>query len=378
MQSLPTFFDIVVVGTGFVESLIASACARSGLSVLHIDENNYFGSNWATLSLNKMEEWADQNTQNNEMYGYKCFKIIRNTKDTKYETMAIKGNRFSLDLTPRLIYSDSPFMDFIFQSSLQKSIELARVEGSCLLVQQSRHHTEFLEIPQSKDEIIHSPLSLSEKHDLLKIVNKVSLWDNSDLNAEFIDNLGNKPFSDFLKNKGLSDSLASSFLSFCMAGLQSSHSTSSFQALRLIKQYIQSLTVFPPQRGPGGVFYPPTAYVIPFFGMGEIAQSLVRIAAVWGGITIMGCKINKIIRPLTSQTDQQQIHKEDIPNTKALNETNQKSFQNEMNNLIGLELELIMDDREKEQLVEIKNEPKSEMNKKIVWTKHFISNLSSA
>lgn len=36
-EALPSDVDVVMLGTGLPESIIAAACARSGLSVLHLD-----------------------------------------------------------------------------------------------------------------------------------------------------------------------------------------------------------------------------------------------------------------------------------------------------------------------------------------------------
>ncbi|CAF4741356.1 unnamed protein product, partial [Rotaria socialis] len=57
-DGLPSEYDIIVVGTGIVESILASACARIGKTVLHVDTNEYYGSEWASFPLNGLIEWA--------------------------------------------------------------------------------------------------------------------------------------------------------------------------------------------------------------------------------------------------------------------------------------------------------------------------------
>jgi len=52
MDVLPSYFDLVVVGTGVTESIVSAAAARQGHSVLHIDPRDYYGGKWATLSWN--------------------------------------------------------------------------------------------------------------------------------------------------------------------------------------------------------------------------------------------------------------------------------------------------------------------------------------
>lgn len=55
---LPDNFDVVVIGTGLGESMVAAALSRLGKSVLHIDRNDYYGSQWATFTFDSILKWA--------------------------------------------------------------------------------------------------------------------------------------------------------------------------------------------------------------------------------------------------------------------------------------------------------------------------------
>lgn len=44
-------FDLIINGTGIIESIVACAASKSGLSVLHLDKNDYYGRNHASFSL---------------------------------------------------------------------------------------------------------------------------------------------------------------------------------------------------------------------------------------------------------------------------------------------------------------------------------------
>ncbi|XP_030904158.2 rab proteins geranylgeranyltransferase component A 1 [Melopsittacus undulatus] len=63
-DNLPSEFDVVVIGTGLPESIIAAACARSGQRVLHVDSKNYYGGNWASFSFSGLLSWIKENQQN--------------------------------------------------------------------------------------------------------------------------------------------------------------------------------------------------------------------------------------------------------------------------------------------------------------------------
>ncbi|KAG6928266.1 CHM, Rab escort protein 1, partial [Chelydra serpentina] len=66
-DSLPSEFDVVVIGTGLPESIIASACSRSGQRVLHVDSRNYYGGNWASFSFSGLLSWIKENQEKTDV-----------------------------------------------------------------------------------------------------------------------------------------------------------------------------------------------------------------------------------------------------------------------------------------------------------------------
>ncbi|XP_041918956.1 rab proteins geranylgeranyltransferase component A 1-like [Alosa sapidissima] len=59
-DNLPSEFDVVILGTGLTESIIASACSRVGQKVLHIDRRNYYSSKWAGFNFNSLLSWIEE------------------------------------------------------------------------------------------------------------------------------------------------------------------------------------------------------------------------------------------------------------------------------------------------------------------------------
>ncbi|GFQ65346.1 rab proteins geranylgeranyltransferase component A 2 [Trichonephila clavata] len=60
MDELPNSFDVIVVGTGMPECIVAAAAARVGKKVLHMDRNGYYGGDWASFSYDKFMEWVQE------------------------------------------------------------------------------------------------------------------------------------------------------------------------------------------------------------------------------------------------------------------------------------------------------------------------------
>ncbi|KAK2827908.1 hypothetical protein Q5P01_018942 [Channa striata] len=64
-EDLPSEFDVVILGTGLAESVVAAACARVGQRLLHLDRRSYYAANWASFTFNGLLTWI-QNHQESQ------------------------------------------------------------------------------------------------------------------------------------------------------------------------------------------------------------------------------------------------------------------------------------------------------------------------
>lgn len=65
-SDLPSEFDVVVLGTGLPESILAAAFSRNGYKVLHIDRNDFYSGAWASFNTGGIEKWKVRNEVRNE------------------------------------------------------------------------------------------------------------------------------------------------------------------------------------------------------------------------------------------------------------------------------------------------------------------------
>ncbi|KAF9901923.1 hypothetical protein BX616_002097 [Lobosporangium transversale] len=55
-----TVFDAIILGTGFTQTIVAAALARAGKTVLHLDENDYYGGESGAFGFRDLLAWADK------------------------------------------------------------------------------------------------------------------------------------------------------------------------------------------------------------------------------------------------------------------------------------------------------------------------------
>ena len=57
-----THYDVAIFSTGLTQSILSAALASAGLSVIHIDKNDYYADQWASLTLSELLKWAHSAT----------------------------------------------------------------------------------------------------------------------------------------------------------------------------------------------------------------------------------------------------------------------------------------------------------------------------
>lgn len=107
MSDLPKNVDLIVIGTGFQESVIAAAASRVGKVVLHIDENEFYGGYWSSFNLENFMSHLEKNKENCEIkIRNVCQKWIDENievNEWNKERIIKQGRRFNIDLIPKVI-----------------------------------------------------------------------------------------------------------------------------------------------------------------------------------------------------------------------------------------------------------------------------------
>ncbi len=105
MSDLPKEVDLIVVGTGFQESVIAAAASRVGKIVLHIDENEFYGGFWSSYSLENFINHLERNDESAIKIRNVCQKWIDEGVEINgwnREKILKDSRRFNIDLIPKV------------------------------------------------------------------------------------------------------------------------------------------------------------------------------------------------------------------------------------------------------------------------------------
>ncbi|KAF4574486.1 Rab proteins geranylgeranyltransferase component A [Pleurotus pulmonarius] len=261
-------FDVILLGTGLTESITAAALAKAGVKVAQIDTNPYYGAENASLSLDELIQWADEQNSTSPQERYSSI---------SYSPGSIADSRrYSISLSPAVIPSIGPHITSLVASGV------AKYGGFKLLQNISIYSSGKLRtVPGSKEDIFKSTeITLLEKRRVMRFL--MFAASEFEEKPEF---QGKKdlPFSEFLDSAFSLSSAMSTVICFALAYcFHPSDSTPN--ALSRIRRYLRS----------HGRYGPSSFIIGQYGGAGEIAQGFCRTAAVHGGVYILGRSIRSI------------------------------------------------------------------------------------
>ena len=148
-QDLPSGFDLIVVGTGITESLVAAAAARVGKRVLNLDANAYYGARNATFSVQSMDRWlrgeseladaapsmlADPDNKRwtpVTLVADRPEQVSYVTTERPPSELLDQSHRYNLDVMPQLLLSSGSMVDVLRSSGVANYLEFKPLQ-SCL------------------------------------------------------------------------------------------------------------------------------------------------------------------------------------------------------------------------------------------------------
>ncbi|XP_036695187.1 rab proteins geranylgeranyltransferase component A 1 [Balaenoptera musculus] len=313
-DNLPSEFDVVVIGTGLPESIIAAACSRSGQRVLHVDSRSYYGGNWASFSFSGLLSWLKEHQENSDIVN-ECppwqEKILENEeaialsrKDktiqhvevfcyARYEKYLFTINyvhdflftclqkkpavriymalvatslldMLKIDLVTKLLYSRGLLIDLLIKSNVSRYAEFKNITR-ILAFREGRVE----QVPCSRADVFNSKqLTMVEKRMLMKFLTFCMEYEEHPDEYKAYEEI---TFYEYLKTQKLTPNLQ--YFVLHSIAMTSETASSTIDGLRATKNFLHCLGR-----------YGNTPFLFPLYGQGELPQCFCRMCAVFGGI----------------------------------------------------------------------------------------------
>lgn len=182
--------DVVLLGTDLPSSILAalvfyffeplsvltykSALTKAGYKIVHVDPNDYYGGDHATLNVDEIISWANlrsafpENESTNEhLAGQRnCFVSI-----SHHGSPPPASRQYSLSLSPSIIPSVGPLISSLINSGVSRYGEFKLLEKVALY-----HSAGYVQnVPNTKEDVFNNrQISLIEKRRLMRFFTFVS------------------------------------------------------------------------------------------------------------------------------------------------------------------------------------------------------------
>lgn len=254
-------YDCVILGTGLKECIISGVLSVEGKKVLHMDRNNYYGGESASLNLNQIFEYFKEGTPGAHLG---------------------QSRDYNIDLVPKFLMASGYMVKFLLKTGVTRYLEFQTVSNSYVFKDKKIHR-----VPTTATEVMASSLmGMFEKRRCRDFTNFLAAYKQEDPKTHDGFDLTKRTMSDLYKKFGL-DENTQSFLGHALAlHIDDSYlNKPAVETVKKIELYRDSLNQY------GGL----SPFIYPRYGLGELPQAFARLAAIYGGTYMLDKPVDEIV-----------------------------------------------------------------------------------
>ncbi|EDR15137.1 uncharacterized protein LACBIDRAFT_186903 [Laccaria bicolor S238N-H82] len=254
-------YDVIVLGTGLTECILSGLLSVEGKKVLHMDRNDYYGGDSASLNLTQL---------------YRKFR-----PDQAPPTALGRDRDYAVDLVPKFIIASGELTKILVHTDVTRYLEFKQIAGSFVY-----RDGRISKVPSTEMEAVRSPLmGLFEKRRAKKFFEFLQGWKDEDPTTHQGINLDKDSMKTVYEKFGLEPG-TQDFIGHAMAlYLDDDYITKPARPTydRIIL-YTSSMAR-----------YGKSPYIYPLYGLGELPQSFARLSAIYGGTYMLDKQIDAIV-----------------------------------------------------------------------------------
>ncbi|KAF8203837.1 GDP dissociation inhibitor [Pholiota molesta] len=235
-------YDVIVLGTGLTECILSGLLSVEGKKVLHMDRNDYYGGESASLNLTQL---------------YRKFR-----PDQSPPAELGRDRDYAVDLVPKFIIASGELTKILVHTDVTRYLEFKQIAGSFVY----------------RDGKISKPFDGPfEKRRAKKFFEFLQGWKDDDPTTHQGINLDR----DSMKVAGTQDFIGHAMALYLDDDYITKPARPTYDRIIL---YTSSMAR-----------YGKSPYIYPLYGLGELPQSFARLSAIYGGTYMLDKKIDAIV-----------------------------------------------------------------------------------
>ncbi|KIV89863.1 hypothetical protein PV10_07231 [Exophiala mesophila] len=263
-------YDVIVLGTGLTECVLSGVLSVKGKKVLHIDRNDHYGGEAASVNIEALFKKYGNYRQGEEPW-------------KKYGRI----NDWNVDLVPKLLMANGELTNILVSTDVTRYLEFKQIAGS-FVQQGSGARATVAKVPSTATEALSSPLmGLFEKRRAKKFLEWVGAFEDSDPATHGGININRASMKEVYDKFGL-EATTRDFIGHSMA----LYSTDEYintpgqakETVERIRLYANSMAR-----------YGKSPYIYPLYGLGELPQGFARLSAIYGGTYMLNTSVDEFL-----------------------------------------------------------------------------------
>ncbi|KAJ3320573.1 Rab GDP dissociation inhibitor alpha [Boothiomyces sp. JEL0866] len=254
-------YDVIVLGTGLTECILSGLLSVEGKKVLHMDRNDYYGAESASLNLTQL---------------YRKFR-----EGMAPPTQFGRDRDYNVDLIPKFAMASGEFVNILYHTDVTRYLEFRQIEGSFVY-----RDGKISKVPANQQEALMSPLmGLFEKRRAKSFFEFIQNYDFTNPSTHQGVDLNTATMVEVYKKFGLEPG-TQDFIGHALAlHLDDSYMTQPARdTYERICLYMNSMAR-----------YGKSPYIYPLYGLGELPQGFARLSAIYGGTYMLSKPVEEII-----------------------------------------------------------------------------------
>jgi len=270
MEEVAPEYDVVVLGTGLTECVLSGVFSVKGKKVLHIDRNDHYGGEAASVNLESLFKKYGNYSKGEEPW-------------KKYG----RANDWNIDLVPKLLMSNGELTNILVSTDVTRYLEFKQIAGS-YVQQGSGSNARVAKVPDGPAEALRSPLmGIFEKRRAKNFLEWVGAFKEDDPATHKAINLSSSTMKEIYDKFGLEPNTRD-FIGHSMALYPTDEYTSTpgnaVDVINRIRLYVNSMAR-----------YGKSPYIYPLYGLGELPQGFARLSAIYGGTYMLNTDVDEVI-----------------------------------------------------------------------------------
>lgn len=271
MDDIAKEYDVIVLGTGLTECILSGVLSVKGKKVLHIDRNDHYGGEAASLNIEAL------------------FKKYGNYKEGEEPWKKYgRANDWNIDLVPKFLMSSGELTNILVSTDVTRYLEFKQVAGS-FVQQGAGSKATVAKVPSDAGEALKSPLmGIFEKRRMKSFIEWIGTFDLKDPATHKGLDINSVTMKEVYDKFGL-EAGTRDFIGHAMALYQTDDeyvgvSGKAPEAIERIRLYGNSVAR-----------YGKSPYIYPLYGLGELPQGFARLSAIYGGTYMLNTNVDEML-----------------------------------------------------------------------------------